>query len=117
MYTYYATLDRVVDGDTLDITVDLGFRICTQVRVRLAGIDTPEVYRVKKESEEYKKGMEATNFVKDWFASLESPRFLIESDKEQGKYGRWIVTVLTEDKKENLNEVLVREGYAVEVIY
>jgi len=104
VHNYYATLDRVVDGDTLDITVDLGFRICTKVRVRLAGLDTPETYGVKKESEEYQKGMAAKEFVENWFASKAPNRFLIESEKLQGKYGRWIVTVSPEDSSETLNE-------------
>lgn len=117
VYNYYATLDRVVDGDTLDITVDLGFRICTKVRVRLAGIDTPETYGVKKESEEYQKGIAAKQFVESWFATKAPNRFLIESEKGQGKYGRWIVKVAPEDSSEILNEELVKAGHAVEIIY
>ncbi|GAG20500.1 unnamed protein product, partial [marine sediment metagenome] len=43
MYTYRAKLDRVVDGDTVDLFVDLGFNICIKDRFRLLGIDTPEL--------------------------------------------------------------------------
>ncbi len=62
-YRYRAKRDRVVDGDTMDVVIDLGFYVEMRERVRLAGIDTPEIYRVPKNSEEYKKGMEAKEYV------------------------------------------------------
>lgn len=51
MYEYKAKLGRVVDRDTLDLIIDVGFKITTNQRIRLAHIDTPETYRVKKTSE------------------------------------------------------------------
>ena len=53
MYKYKATVGRVVDGDTVDVVIDLGFKITTNQRIRLEGINTPETYSVKKDSEEY----------------------------------------------------------------
>ena len=58
MYEYSAALMGVVDGDTVDVTVDLGFRIHREIRLRLAGIDTHETYGVSKDSEEYRRGTE-----------------------------------------------------------
>ena len=57
-YRYKAKLGRVVDGDTMDVVIDLGFYVTMRERVRLKGINTPEIYKVPKNSEEYKKGMD-----------------------------------------------------------
>ena len=57
MYEYKAKFKRAVDGDTLDLIIDMRFKITTEQRVSLKGIDTPETWR-KKDSEEYKTGME-----------------------------------------------------------
>jgi len=68
MYQYKAKAERVVDGDTIDVTIDLGFKITTHQRIRLAGIDTPEVYSVKKDSDEHRRGIAGTisQSVADW---------------------------------------------------
>ena len=63
MYHYKAKAERVIDGDTLDVNIDLGFKITTVQRIRLARINTPETYNVKKDTEEYQKGMSAKQFV------------------------------------------------------
>ena len=62
-YRYRAELDRVVDGDTLDVLIDLGFYIKIKERIRLEGMDTPEIYGVPQDSEEYRRGMEAKEYV------------------------------------------------------
>ena len=62
-YRYRAELDRVVDGDTLDVVIDLGFYIRIKERIRLEGVDTPEIYGVPQDSEEYRRGMEAKKYV------------------------------------------------------
>lgn len=118
MYTYYATLEKVVDGDTLELNVDLGFKISTRIRARLLGVDTPEIYGVKKESVEYQKGMEAFQFTKDWFATLGSETFLVKTEKDkQEKYGRWLATITSLDGSKILNEDLLASGNAVQLIY
>lgn len=117
MYVYHGLVERVVDGDTLDLEIDLGFKICTRMRVRLYGVDTPEIYGVKKESEEYQKGMAASQFVRDWLAQ-HGPRVVIKSHRdEQGKYGRYIVSLYSLDETSCLNEELVTNGHAEEVFY
>lgn len=118
MYTYNATLEKVVDGDTLELNIDLGFKISTKIRVRLSGVDTPEIFGLKKESAEYQKGMEAFKFTKDWFIALGSSTFLVKTEKDkQEKYGRWLATILSLDGAKVLNEDLLASGNATRLIY
>lgn len=116
MYTYHANVDRVIDGDTIDLVIDLGFKITTFQRIRLRGINTPETYNVKKESEEYKKGMAAKNFV---VKRLEENSFkvIVETDKDVGKFGRYIGVIRLADNTVSLNDELVEKGFAVYAEY
>lgn len=111
MYQYKAKIERVVDGDTMDIVIDLGFKITTNQRIRLKGINTPETYIVKKDSEEYKKGMAAKEFVIKRITENNSEA-LIDTDKDTGKYGRYIAVVWLGDSTTSLNDELVEKGYA-----
>ena len=113
MYEYKASLDRVIDGDTIDVVVDLGFYTKIKERLRLAGIDTPEVYGVKKGSREYLKGVEAKEYVEKRLQE-NSNEMIIKTDKV-GKYRRWIAEIFLEDSKKTLNQELVEKGFAVEV--
>jgi micrococcal nuclease len=114
MYEYKAELIRVIDGDTLELNIDLGFGIKFKERVRLAGINTPEIFSVKKESDEYKKGMEAKIFVENM---LRSKDIVIQTEKDKkGKYGRYIATIIVGGDI-NLNERLVTENLAEKVDY
>jgi micrococcal nuclease len=135
MYEYKARVKRVVDGDTLDLEVDLGFTVKVDIRVRLYGIDTPEIHGVKKESKEYKRGKVALEAVKDFLEFTEehgAPVLISSHDGDsigQGKYGRWLVEVWAPgmeqrlgewvhvDKGPSLNDYLVANGYAVEKDY
>jgi len=116
MYEYKAELVRVIDGDTLELNIDLGFGIKFNERVRLEGINTPETYGVKKDSDEYKKGMEAKLFVQE---ILKDQPIMIQTKKDKkGKYGRYIATVFVGGTtKMNLNERLVTENLAERVDY
>lgn len=116
MYQYKATVERVVDGDTIDLTIDLGFKITTHQRIRLAGIDTPEIFSVKKDSEEYKKGMEAKEFVETRVAA-NGNKVIVETEKHTGKYGRYIGTITLADNEITLNDELVKKGFARIVKY
>ncbi len=78
-YEYKAKLIKVVDGDTLDVQIDLGFNIFQNIRVRLLGVNTPETYGVKKESIEYKKGMKAKQFVINYFEGVD--KFIVKLTK------------------------------------
>lgn len=116
MYQYKAKLDRVVDGDTIDLIIDLGFKITTHQRIRLAEINTSEIFSAKMDSPEYKKGMAAKEFVEKRLAANNN-EVVIETDKLTGKYGRYIGTILLADSEVSLNKELVKEGLAVWVIY
>ena len=116
MYQYKATVDRVVDGDTVDLVIDLGFKITTHQRIRLAEINTPETYNVKRDSEEYKKGMVSKEYVLKRMADNNN-EVIIETDKLTGKYGRYIGTIRLADSEVSLNKELVDEGLAVWATY
>jgi micrococcal nuclease len=111
MYEYKGKLRRVVDGDTIDVEIDLGFRMKTEQRIRLKGIDTPEIYRQKKDSEEYKKGQAAKEFVERRFAE-NSGEFTIRTDKLPGVYGRFIGIFIFDDSDLSLNDELLDKGHA-----
>ena len=106
-FVYNAILERVVDGDTIDVTLDLGFNVkLHKQRCRLAGIDTPESRT--RDLAEKKLGKAATARLKE----IIGEKLLIESHGK-GKYGRILATPYTEDGK-NICEMLIKEGHAVE---
>lgn len=111
MYKYKATVERVVDGDTIDIIIDLGFKITTNQRIRLAKINTPETYNVKKDSEEYQKGMASKEYVVKRIEANKN-EVIIETSKLVGKYGRYIGTIYLSDSNATLNDELVEKGLA-----
>ena len=117
-YRRYAALSKVVDGDTLDLEIDVAFRFYTALRVRLAHVNTPETYGVKKDSEEYQKGQAAKAFVEQWLEDhcpkddFGRPQVTIHSLKETGKYGRWIVEVYDPEETRQLNQDLLDAGHA-----
>lgn len=122
LYTYKATCRRVVDGDTLDLDIDLGLKVHSHERVRLHGIDTPETYGVKKDSEEYAAGVKAKNRVEELLRPGGEPvDLMVETRKDKtGKYGRYLVLVwlvVTGEEFICLNEMLVTEGLAVHRSY
>jgi len=92
MYVYKATVLRVIDGDTYDVQIDLGFHLTIQKRVRLLGIDTPETYRPKCPAERI-HGHLATDFAK---AILEGKQVKLISKGKSGKYGRYLATIEVE---------------------
>jgi micrococcal nuclease len=119
MFEYSAKITNVVDGDTFDAEVDLGFKIVFRERFRLARVNTPETYGVKKDSEEYQAGLAATQRVKELVATY--PEVVIQTEKNnKGKYGRYIAEVLFLSDAEgeiNLSDYLVQEGLAEYVTY
>lgn len=116
MYNYKAKLDRVVDGDTIDLEIDMGFKITTNQRIRLASIDTPETFRQKHDSDEYKAGMVSRNFVVKRLEENQN-EMRIETLKDTGKYGRYIGVIWLADSETSLNDELVQKGFAKYVEY
>jgi micrococcal nuclease len=109
MYEYAAKIDRVVDGDTVDVTLDLGFSIRYQARVRLLGINAPES-RTRDKAEKA-LGLAAKDYVIDWCEAQEVIKIQTSLDK-RGKFGRVLGRVVG-DEDGCLNDVLVDEGHAV----
>jgi len=107
MYKYNAKLKRVVDGDTLDCEVDLGFEVWIHQRVRMFGINTPESRT--RDLWEKELGLNA----KKRLLELVPINFVLQTHKDaKGKFGRILGEILVDDK--NINQVLVNEGHAVE---
>jgi len=113
MYVYKATAIKVVDGDTIDCEIDLGFHIKVVKRVRLAGIDTPEL-----NSEDVlvrEDAIAAKKYVEGWLGVVP---FCIKTELDRSdKYGRvlgWIypLSAGVEDQAQSLNNVLVEAGHA-----
>jgi micrococcal nuclease len=109
-------IDKVLDGDTIDVTIDLGFDLYKKERVRIAGVDTPE--KRTRDLEEKELGIDATNWLKK---QLEDT---IDGDDEltirtelvggMGKYGRLLGWLYVGDSLVSLNEMMIEEGYAWE---
>lgn len=108
-WTFPARVERVVDGDTLDTYVDLGFRAYATARVRLRGVDTAEVYGPNA-AEEREQGEEHGRFTREWCAAPggEWPLVLV-TEKETGKYGRWVGDLFDPERDEWLTDALVAE--------
>ena len=92
-YIRKAKIVNVVDGDTVDAVVDLGFNMAYTMRVRVADIDTPETYRPKSEDERT-HGIEASRKDKDLLLGAE---VVIKSEKDPGVYGRYTASIQLDD--------------------
>ena len=120
MYEYKAVVDRVVDGDTIDVTIDLGFSVWKKMRVRMEGINTPESRT--RDLEEKKRGLAAKDRLKSILEFNNNKCVLKVSGV--GKYGRTLATVLVESLSPlngedgitliDVNKQLIEEGHAVE---
>ena len=111
-YIYRAKLKRVIDGDTVDLIVDAGFYISVHQRFRLQGIDTPEIFGVRKDSREYKQGIQAKEYVENRFK--ENNNECIIGSHRTGKYGWWIAEIWFPDSDKSLSEELLDKGLADE---
>ena len=114
-YNFRVTkINRVIDGDTIDVTLDLGFSLTKKERVRIAGVDTPE--KRTRNLEEKELGIDATNWLKDKIKNT------LTGDNELtirtelvggvGKYGRLLGWLYVGDDDYSLNEQMITEGYA-----
>ena len=111
MYEYnIKKVTKVVDGDTIDVDIDLGFNISFAQRVRLAGIDTPESRT--KDAREKALGLEVKNKVKSAIESAKTVIIKTELPDSTEKYGRILGWVYLDGAAKSLNEQLIDEGYA-----
>ena len=107
MYEYsIKNVVRVVDGDTVDVEIDLGFSLTKKERIRLAGIDTPETRT--KNDEEKKLGIDAKEYLT---MRLDSSKNLIVKTEKDGKYGRMLGWLFDDDNR-SINRDMVDLGYA-----
>ena len=114
-YNFRVTkINRVVDGDTIDVTIDLGFDLYKKERVRVAGVDTPE--KRTRDKEEKELGLDATAWLKEKLdGALRGDDELIirtELVGGVGKYGRLLGWLYVGDDDLSLNELMITEGYA-----
>ena len=107
---------KVVDGDTIDVIIDLGFDLYKKERVRIAGVDTPE--KRTRDLEEKELGIDATNWLTEQLDSaIDGEDDLVirtEIDGGFGKYGRLLGWLYIGEDTESINERMIREGYAWE---
>ena len=107
-------IDRVLDGDTIDVTIDLGFELYKKERVRIAGVDTPE--KRTRNLEEKALGLDATDWLKDKLEGAISgdDDLVIRTELVggTGKYGRLLGWCYIGDSTVSLNEQMIEEGYA-----
>ena len=116
-YNFRVTeINRVLDGDTIDVTIDLGFDLYKKERVRIAGVDTPE--KRTRDLEEKALGIDATNWLKEKLESTlagdDELSIRTELVGGVGKYGRLLGWLYIGDAELSLNEQMITEGYAWE---
>lgn len=115
-FWYGATVLGVVDGDTIDLMIDLGFNIHHKIRVRLFGVNTPESRT--KDLNEKELGLKAKSFTQDWLTNHKWVFVNTIPDKND-KYGRVLAKIYSSDDIENpntacLNKDIIDSGYARE---
>lgn len=111
MYEYYVNeVTNVVDGDTIDVVIDLGFDILFKSRVRLAGIDTPESRTTDKA--EKALGLEAKEYLKKHVKAAKSVVIRTEKMDSSEKYGRILGWVYLDGASESINNKMINDGYA-----
>ena len=107
LYQYRGIVTRVVDADTVDAQLDMGFNIFTNQRLRIDGYDAPETWRPKSEAEKM-HGEAATLRAK---ALLDGQELIFTTSKASGIYGRFGASITLPDGR-NFSEVMISEGFA-----
>jgi micrococcal nuclease len=110
-HNYSAKLVRVVDGDTCDAMIDLGFDTWVKKRIRFKGVDTWESRT--RNLEEKKKGLAAKEFTKDLLKNSDEGKFVLKS-YGVGKYGRVLAELFVKGHEQSVNELLIENGHAYE---
>lgn len=111
MFEYYVKkVTKIVDGDTIDVEIDLGFDISFSSRVRLAGIDTPESRT--KDKMEKSLGLEAKAYLKSQIESAKTVVIKTEKMDSSEKYGRILGWLFLDGSEVSMNEKMIADGYA-----
>lgn len=109
LYQYRARIERVVDGDTLDVLLDAGFDLYTRKRLRLRGVNTPE----KNKAATKEAGVAAMIFTKNWLARSGASEWpIVVQTHESDAFGRWLATITTPDGR-CLNDDIIAAGHGV----
>jgi micrococcal nuclease len=108
-FYYGCTVRRVIDGDTIDVDADLGFDVSIKLRLRFAGINTPESRT--RNLEEKALGKAATAFLKETLESADTVEF---ESHDRGKFGRVLATpyIIKCGKRTDIGKLMIREGHA-----
>lgn len=108
MYEYkIKKVERIIDGDTLDVEIDLGFNIIISQRVRLAGIDAPETKT--KNLEEKVNGLESKRWLEE---NLTTEKTMLIRTEKDDKYGRILGWIYIGEDNNPINTHMIKEGYA-----
>jgi micrococcal nuclease len=111
MFEYYVKkVENVVDGDTIDVVIDLGFDIMFASRVRLAGIDTPESRT--KDKDEKALGLESKEYLKKAIKDAKSVVIKTEKINSSEKFGRILGWLYVDGDTESVNDKMINDGYA-----
>ena len=111
MYEYYVRkIEKVVDGDTIDVLIDLGFDILFKSRVRLAGIDTPESRT--RDLAEKALGLESKEYLKKALKDAKSIIIKTEKMNSSEKYGRILGWLYINGDTVSVNDMMINDGYA-----
>ena len=113
LYCYRAHVQRVVDGDTIDVVLDLGFNVSLKERVRLYGINAPESRT--RDADEKVRGLAAKAFVIQWADDHAGQITIRTRIDKRGKYGRILGEVINA-AGECLNDVMIEQCHAVEYL-
>ena len=106
LYTYTAFISRVIDGDTVEAVIDLGFNLTFTGRFTIMNLDTPEVYRPKNDAEKL-HGLQASAFAKEL---LLNKTVTIKTHKKVGIYGRYLAKIILSDCR-IFSDVMIEQGY------
>lgn len=103
-------ITKIVDGDTIDVDIDLGFNISYSQRLRLAGIDTPE----SRTSDKFEKtlGIESKEYLKYKFKDAKDIVVKTEKPDSSEKYGRILGWIYLDGNTKSVNEQMIEDGYA-----
>jgi len=111
MYTYRVkSINRIIDGDTIDVTIDLGFSININQRIRVAGIDSPE--KRTRDVAEKALGLDATEWMTKHLENASDLIIKTAVEGSMGKYGRVLGWLFVGNSEVSLNEKMIAEGFA-----
>jgi len=108
-YRYRGILVRAVDGDTIIVHLDMGLRVYTEVSLRIAGINAPELFRGTPEDRA--KGAEA----RDFLARYEDKHVTLVTHKDRQSFNRYVADITLDETGEGLDDLMVMAGHAVRV--